>query len=231
MTFSILGRCERTGRFGIALSSSSPAVPSRCAYLAADVGVASTQNVTDPRLGPALLATLGEGRSAAEAIESVVADAPHAEYRQLATVDSDGRSAAYSGGEALGIYGDRTRANCVAAGNLLASEAVLEAATDAFRASDPGEELEDRLLLALEAAVEAGGEAGPVYSAGLLASGTGDVSWPITNLRVDYDPKAAPVRELRRLWSVWLPQRDDYVVRALDPSGAPAYGVPGDPEN
>jgi uncharacterized Ntn-hydrolase superfamily protein len=230
MTFSILGRCARTGRFGVACTSSSPAVPSRCSYVAADVGVATTQNVTDPRLGPALLDRLGEGQDATAAIRAVVAAAPHVEYRQLAVVDAAGRSAAYSGTESLGINGDRLGTGCVAAGNLLASEAVLEAAVASFAGGDPATELEDRLLLALEAGMVAGGEAGPVHSAGLLASGVGEVDWPITNLRVDFDRGGAPVSELRRLWSVWEPQRDDYVTRALEPAGAPAYGVPGDPE-
>ncbi len=231
MTFSILGRCERTGRFGVACTSSSPAVSSRCSYVAADVGVATTQNVTDPRLGPALLDRLREGDDAASAIEAVATVAPHVEYRQLAVVDAAGGSAAYSGTESLGINGDRLGPGCVAAGNLLASEALLEAVIVAFEESDHAIELEERLLLALEAGMHAGGEAGPVHSAGLLASGTGEVGWPITDLRIDFDPDGKPVSELRRLWSVWEPQRDDYVTRALEPAGAPAYGVPGDPED
>jgi uncharacterized Ntn-hydrolase superfamily protein len=229
VTFSLLGRCERTGRFGIAITSSSPAVASRCAYVAADVGVATTQNVTDPRLGPALLAALAEGKDAAAAVDAVAAAAPHVDYRQLAVVDAAGRAAAYSGSESLGVNGDRLGRGCVAAGNLLASEAVLAAAIASFEGGDPEAELEERLLAALDAGLAAGGEAGPVHSAGLLASGVGEVTWPITNLRVDFDPDAAPAAELRRLWGLWAPQRDDYVTRAVDPAGAPSYGVPGDP--
>lgn len=228
MTYSILGRCGRTGRFGVACTSSSPAVPSRCSYVTPDVGVAVTQNVTDPRLGPALLGALGEGKTAAAAIEAVVTTAPFIEYRQLAVVDAGGYAATYSGTEALGVNADRTGAGCAAAGNLLASEAVLEAVIGSFEGSDCDRELEERLLLALEAGIDAGGEAGPVHSAGLLVSGVGEVSWPITSLRVDFDPDGGPVAELRRLWSVWEPQRDSYVMRALEPVSAPSYGVPGD---
>ncbi|MFT3863244.1 MAG: DUF1028 domain-containing protein [Solirubrobacterales bacterium] len=229
MTFSLLGRCERTGRFGVACSSSSPAVSSRCSYVTAGVGAATSQNVTDPRLGPALLEALRGGNDAAGAVEAVVAAAPRVEYRQLAVLDSQGRAAAYSGAESLGINGDRLGVGCAAAGNLLASEAVLQAMVDSFEGGEPEVELEERLLVALEAGINAGGEAGPVHSAGLLASGLGEVTWPITNLRVDFDPDGAPVAELRRLWSVWGSQRDHYVTRALEPAGAPAYGVPGDP--
>ena len=55
MTFSIVGRCARTGALGVAITSSSPAVASRCAYVEAGIGAVATQNITDPRLGPAML--------------------------------------------------------------------------------------------------------------------------------------------------------------------------------
>jgi uncharacterized Ntn-hydrolase superfamily protein len=79
----------------------------------------------------------------------------------------------------------------------------------------------------MAAAVEAGGEAGPLHSAGLLA--TGAVAWPVTDLRVDWADE--PIAALAELWRIWAPQRDDYVTRALAPGAAPAYGVPGDPDH
>ena len=85
-------------------------------------------------------------------------------------------------------------------------------------------ELEERLLAALEAGLAAGGEAGPVRSAGL--SVVRDVAWRVTDLRVDWSDR--PIEDLRDLVEVWLPQRDDYVTRGLDPTAAPSYGVPGD---
>jgi uncharacterized Ntn-hydrolase superfamily protein len=84
--------------------------------------------------------------------------------------------------------------------------------------------LGDRLVAALRAGLEAGGEAGPVRSAGLLVADR--VAWPVADLRVDWHDR--PVDELAALWEVWKPQMDDYVTRALDPAGAPSYGVPGD---
>jgi len=83
---------------------------------------------------------------------------------------------------------------------------------------------EGRLLTALEAGLAAGGEAGPIHSAGLLVADSAD--WPTTNLRVDWSE--APIADLRVLWDVWAPQKADYVTRALDPTSAPSYGVPGD---
>ena len=205
----------------MAITSSSPAVASRCAHVRAGVGVASSQNVTDPRLGPELLDELQGGASADVALATVAAAAPHAEHRQLALVDAQGRSAAWSGAAALGVHGSRTGDGWAAAGNLLASESVLDALGAAF--AETGE-LEARLIAALQAGLEAGGEEGPLHSAGLLVADA--VPWPVTDLRVDW--ASDPISELQRLWDVWAPQRDDYVTRALDPAAAPSYGVPGD---
>jgi len=84
--------------------------------------------------------------------------------------------------------------------------------------------MELRLLDGLQAAIVAGGEAGPVHSAGLQV--VEDVPWPVTDLRIDWHDD--PIGELRRLWSVWAPQKQDYRTRGLDPTEAPSYGVPGD---
>lgn len=227
MTFAILGRCDQTGRLGMAISSSSPAVAARCANVRAGVGVASSQNVTDPRLGPALLDAVSSGASAQTAIDRVVSDAPHAEYRQLAIVDATGASAAWSGSHALGIHGTKVGHGWAAAGNMLASESVLGALGGGFTDSREGE-LEERLLAALAAGLAAGGEEGPLHSAGLLVADA--VAWPVTDLRVDWiDDALGPIGHLAELWRRWAPQRDDYVTRGLDPTSAPAYGVPGDP--
>ena len=72
MTFSIVGRCSRTGAFGVAITSSSPAVAARCAYVRSGVGAATTQNVTDPRLGPALLDALSTWSARPETLGGVL---------------------------------------------------------------------------------------------------------------------------------------------------------------
>lgn len=224
MTFSLLGRCERSGQAGVVVCSSSPAVAARCAWVRAGVGAAATQNVTDPRLGPALLDELEAGRDAAQALAAVAAVAPHAEHRQLAVLPLRGPAAARSGAHALGCHGERVGEGCAAAGNLLAGVETLDAMVAQFE-RDADADLGDRLLRALRAAIDAGGEAGPVHAAGLLIAG--DVPWPIADLRVDWHED--PSGELERLWAVWKPQMHDYVTRALDPEAAPGYGVPGDP--
>ena len=223
MTFSVVGRCARTGAVGVAVCSSSPAVAARCAYVRAGVGAAASQNVTDPRLGPALLDRLASGSSATDAVAAVVSPGTFVDYRQLTCVDAAGRAAVWSGSQALGRHGHLTGEGVAVAGNLLASDGVLPAMLAAF-ADQPGLDLADRLLGALEAGSAAGGEAGPVHSAGLLVAS--DVPWPTTDLRVDWHDE--PVAELRRVWQVWSPQARDYVTRALDPTAAPSFGVPGD---
>ena len=111
----------------------------------------------------------------------------------------------------------------VAAGNLLADEGVIAALLAGYADSDSAA-FEDRLLDGLAAALAAGGEAGPVHSAGLLV--VEDVPWPVTDLRVDYADD--PIADLVELWRMWKPQKDDYRVRGIDPTRAPSYGVPGD---
>jgi uncharacterized Ntn-hydrolase superfamily protein len=221
VTFSVLG-CDRDGAVGMAVASSSPAVAARCVHLRAGVGGAASQNVTDPRLGTALLDALATGVGARGALESVVRSSKLAAYRQLAVLDVNGAGAAYSGGQTLGVHHDRVGTGVVAAGNLLAGTGVIDAVVEAFQSS--AGELEDRLLAALVAGLEAGGESGPVHSAGLAVVRT--VAWRETDLRVDWSDQ--PVADLGELVGRWLPQRDDYVKRALDPASAPSYGVPGD---
>ena len=224
MTFSIVGLCERTGMLGVAVTTSSIAVAARCPWARAGVGAVSTQNVTDPRLGPTVLDLLAKGTPAPEALERVMAGHGHGAHRQLAVVDSAGRTARYSGAKTLGTHAVAEGRGCVAAGNLLADPGVPGAMVENFEAGAKLH-LAERLLGALEAGIAAGGEIGPVKSAGLLV--VHEQAWPLVDLRVDWDDDA-PVAGLRALWRDYKPQMNDYVTRALDPESAPTYGVPGD---
>jgi uncharacterized Ntn-hydrolase superfamily protein len=224
VTLSLVGCCGRTGMLGAVVASSSPAVASRCAWARARVGAACTQNITDPSLGPALLDRIAAGAPAGDALAAVTAATPLAAYRQLTVVDAFGRSAAFSGERTLGRHADVSAADCAAAGNLLGDDAVPAAMAEAF-AADPAADLGERLVAALAAGRDAGGEEGSVHSAGMLVCDA--VAWPVTDLRVDWT-EADPVAELGELWNRWQPLAADYVARALDPAGAPSYGVPGD---
>jgi uncharacterized Ntn-hydrolase superfamily protein len=223
MTLSLTARCVRTGQFGIAISSSSPAVAARCAWARAGVGAACTQNITDPRLGTVLLDRMAAGESAAEAMAAVVASEPLIAWRQLSAIDTEGRTASWSGEGTLGTHATAEGADCVAAANLLADERVPLEMAAAF-AARPDDDLGTRLVAALASGLAAGGEAGPVHSAGLLI--VDDVPWPVTDLRVDWSDD--PVGDLSSLWRLWRPQAAAYRQRALDPAASPSYGVPGD---
>jgi uncharacterized Ntn-hydrolase superfamily protein len=223
MTFSIAARCGQTGQFGLAVASSSPAVAARCAHVRAGVGAVLTQNVTDPRLGPRGLDRLALGASAHDAVRILQTSAPHAPHRQLALVDAAGRVSGFSGERCLGVHVIAEGIGVIAAGNLLADAGVPGAMIAAFQQASGV--LGDRLLAAMQAGLSAGGEAGPVHSAGLLLAD--QVPWAVADLRVDWHE--TPIDELGRLWALWQPQMAAYVSRALDPDTAPGYGVPGEP--
>ena len=238
--------------FGVAIASSSPAVAARCAHARRGVGAVATQNITDPSLGPQILDGLDRGASARAALEDALHSTPFGAYRQLIVVGRKGPPVVHSGAKALGVVGSAVGANAAAAGNLLARADVPAVMVAAFEArggaadvaeitpfeaagsSSPGVRIPfaterahfaSMLLHALRAGVQAGGEAGPIHSAGLLV--VRDVSWPIVDLRVDWADDD-PVARLAALWERYEPQLEDYVRRALDPAAAPSFGVPGD---
>ena len=225
MTFSIAGRCAKSGAFGVAITTSSIAVGARCPHARAGVGAVATQNITDPDLGPLLLDLMGQGLSARDSIDSIIKDRPHIEYRQLTAVDRHGNSASWSGKHILGTHGVSEQRDCVAAGNLLKSASLPKVMTDAY-AANADQHLAERLLRALQAGLESGGEEGLVHSAALIVYH--EQNFPLVNLRVDWDDEN-PIRILRKLWEDYKPQMGAYLQRAIDPTQAPSYGVPGDP--
>ena len=223
MTFSLVARCAQTGMFGVAISSSSPAVAARCAYARAGVGAVASQNVTDPTLGPLALDVMGRGMSATEAIEEVRRVGRHIDYRQVLAVDGQGGTAIHSGPNSLGIWSQAQGRDVASGGNLLANAGVPAAIVAGFEASQG--HLGDRLIAAMRAGRDAGGEAGPVHSAGMLI--VDRQPWPYAELRCDWT-EGCPIAALEAAWAVYKPQAEAYVTRALDPSEAPSYGVPGD---
>ncbi|WP_233884705.1 DUF1028 domain-containing protein [Paraburkholderia flagellata] len=224
MTFSIVGRCRETGQLGIAISSSSIAVGARCPWVRAGVGAVATQNVTLPVLGPRILDLMEQQELAPHVAlkQARDTDAFNA-YRQVTVIDAQGRTAFFTGENALGLHHAAAGDQCVAAGNMLAAPHVVDAMVRAFERTQGL--LAERLLAAMHAALEAGGEAGPVHSAALKVVDT--QVWPIVDLRVDWADDG-PIGQLAQLWRAYLPQMQDYVTRALDPTAAPSYGVPGD---
>ena len=224
MTLSVLGRTADATLLGVAISSSSPAVAARCAHGRTHIGVVATQNVTDPALAPRVLDGLAQGLDARAAGEQALAGTPFSAYRQLIVMSRYGAPFIHTGERALGLAGQASGVDVAAAGNLLADREVPAAMVRGFEASE--ESLGERLLNALAAGLVAGGEAGPVHSAGLLVFR--EVSWPIVDLRVDWSDED-PLAALISLWQRYCPQIEDYVQRALDPTRARSFAVPGDP--
>ncbi|MCV2873504.1 DUF1028 domain-containing protein [Defluviimonas sp. WL0050] len=223
MTFSLVARCEMTGMFGVAISSSSPAVAARCSYARAGVGAVASQNVTDPTLGPLALDLMEGGLSASEAVSEVKRRGAFIEYRQVLAVDRSGMTAIHSGPNSLGIWTQAEGPNVASGGNLLANDSVPQAIVDGFVLAKG--HLGDRLIAAMRAGLAAGGEAGPVHSAGMKL--VDKVAWPVADLRCDWT-EDCPIEAVATAWDIYKPQLDAYVQRALDPRAAPSYGVPGD---
>src|ERR1051326_8914664 len=144
MTYSIVARCRESGAFGIAITSSSMCVASRCAWVS-PLGALSTQNVTDPQLGPAGLALLRQGLGAGAVLTTLLAGTPEPEWRQLGVVGRYGQTAFHSGKETLPTAAFARHDGCVSLGNLLASPAVPERMIVAYREAN-GQPFAERLM-------------------------------------------------------------------------------------
>lgn len=223
MTFSLVARCAETGMFGLAISSSSPAVAARCSFARAGVGAVASQNVTDPALGPATLDLMQSGLSAPDAVQQVISVSNFTEYRQIIAIDKEGATAIHSGPNSLGIWTQASGQDVASGGNLLANDTIPMAIVEGFIAASG--HIGDRLIAAMRAGLAAGGEAGPVHSAGLKI--VDKVSWPVADLRCDWT-EDCPIENIATAWGIYKPQLDAYIQRALDPREAPSYGVPGD---
>lgn len=215
MTFSLIGRCARTGQFGAAATTSSLAVGARVHAVAPGIGAVLTQHRTDPRLGPRGIGLLRSGCSAAETVAALVASTPDHGWRQLAAIDRQGRTAHFHGAHVKREFGAAHGQDVVAIGNILSSTQVPDAMAAAFAAT-PDLPLAERLLRGLEAGEAAGGEHGEVRSASLLVYGAEDFS--LVDLRAD--GHAAPIPALRAMWEEFAPLVDAYVVRVLHPDQA-----------
>ena len=216
MTYSIAAKCPRTGMFGAAVTTSSIAVGARCVYARAGVGVVLTQHRTDPRLGPKGLELLAQGLEAKEVIRRLTEGTPGIGWRQLATVDREGRTAVFHGDRISSVHSADEGPGHVAIGNIIRTMAVTRAMADAF-AADPQLHLAERLVRSMEAGYAAGGELKQVKSAALLV--VDRESFPLVDLRADFDPQ--PLVRLRFLWEIYEPSLKLYVDRAVNPDSVP----------
>lgn len=216
-TFSIAGRCERTGMLGVAIATSEMAVGSRCIHVAPNVGAVVCQASTNPRLGFLGLNLMRSGYSAPRALDEIAASDAHVERRQLGCVDVTGHAAARTGSGNRPWAGHRAGRNAVAAANMVVGAGVVDAMFDTF-GRDPSRPLWERLLSALEAGKAAGGQPNGEQSSGLYV--VDREPFALVDLRVDLDP--APVAALRRLADRYFPLVEYYALRPFDPNVPPA---------
>jgi uncharacterized Ntn-hydrolase superfamily protein len=197
VTYSIIGRDEATGELGVAVQSRAFGV-GLCAWARPGVGAVATQAFTERSYGPLGLDLLAAGESPADALAQLLRADEQRDFRQVAFLAADGRTAAHTGAACVPDCGHTARDGVSAQGNMLASPAVWHAAADTFAEAEGS--LAERLLAGLEAAEEAGGDfRGREAAVLLVVSGDpGQKPWePAVDLRVDNHEE--PLRELRRL--------------------------------
>ncbi|HEY2355483.1 MAG TPA: DUF1028 domain-containing protein [Gaiellaceae bacterium] len=200
MTYSIVGKDAKTGELGVAVQSRAFGV-GICAWARPGVGAVATQSFTEPGYGPRGLDLLGGGASPEDALAELLSGDERRDFRQVAFLSADGRTAAHTGAACIADCGHTARPGVSAQGNMLASAEVWTAAADAFEAAEG--ELGERLLAALDAAEAAGGDfRGREAAALVVVSGDAEEEpWArVVDLRVDNH--ADPLGELRRLYAL-----------------------------
>jgi uncharacterized Ntn-hydrolase superfamily protein len=212
MTFTVIGRCKRTGMLGIGTATNAFAVGVRVPFVQMRLGAVAIMAMADERLGPIGLRLLEMGYRAPGVIDQLVQADPYAEYRQLGVVDDDGHAAARTGDMNTDWAGHRTGEGYVVLGNALVGEQVIDAMEQAFLA-DPDEDLEERLMQCIEAGRDAGGQTAGQRSAALLVFE--DKRFSRVDLRVDIHD--APEAELRRVFDIYRPAIPYYNMRQVDP--------------
>jgi uncharacterized Ntn-hydrolase superfamily protein len=218
MTWSILAHDPRTGAFGVTVSTCALAVGASCPFVRAGVGAVSTQSFTNRYLGPAVLDALERGLAPEAAIASALAGDANSAYRQIHAIDRHGRSAAWTGSSCVIWAGSASAPGFSVAGNMLAGAAVVADTLASLQAAAPELPLSERMMQAMEAGQQAGGDRRGKQSAAMKLITTED--FPDLDLRVD--DHAEPLPELRRLLGLWHRKRGPALAtspRKADPSG------------
>ncbi|HEY5659302.1 MAG TPA: DUF1028 domain-containing protein [Gaiellaceae bacterium] len=202
-TYSIVACDLAAGQWGVAVQSKFLAVGSVVPWAEPHVGAIATQSYANPRYGPDGLALLREGRTAEEVVEALTAADEGRDERQVGVVDSAGRAATYTGTACHEWAGGRIGDGYAAQGNILVSDATVDALAATFEANSHLE-LAERLIECLAAAQAAGGDRRGQQSASLLVvekdAGYAKLSDTIVDLRVDDHER--PITELNRLFSL-----------------------------
>ena len=202
-TFSIIARDPRTGELGMAVQSKAFAGGNRAMTIRGGVAVIAHQASANPMYGAIGLELLGAGMAPEQALAMMVRSDEGRDRRQVAILDAQGRTAAFTGSGTNDWKGHRCGENYCAQGNILTGPEVVQAMTASFESSSGA--LADRLLAALDAAQAAGGDARGMQCAALVVArplaGSGGFSDRVVDLRVD--DHDAPLVEIRRLYDMY----------------------------
>ena len=223
MTFTILGRDPETGSIGIGIATYSLAVGATCPFILPDSSVLTSQAAANPNIGKEIITLVKNGYTPVHATEQVVKHDPHPEYRQIALLTSTGEMSIHSGSKTRSFSGFSKGQNCIAIGNFLKSEQILIAMTEEFNGLDNGSSLSDRLIAALYAGKNSGGQQGSdgkyldERSACLMVHTPGE-QFPV-NTRVDYSDDA--ITELKKAIDAYQPMHKFYLARAANPVNLP----------
>jgi len=190
MTYSIVARDARTGDLGVAVQTCMFAVGAIVPYAQAGIGAVATQAMSEPAYGPRGLAAMANGMNASEALAHARAEDPGEALRQVGVVDADGNAASFTGEMCIDFAGHYVGEGYAVQANMMASERVWPAMAEAYEHAQG--DFCDRLLAALRAGEDAGGDARGRMSAAMLV--VGEIA---VDLRVDDHPE--PVEELTRL--------------------------------
>jgi uncharacterized Ntn-hydrolase superfamily protein len=220
MTFTIMARCQHSGKLGIASTTRSLAVGARVIHALPNKGVVAIMAIADKRLGTTALKLLDAGYKAPGVIEGLVAADPDHEYRQLGVIDADGYAAARTGRNSRDWAGHHIGNDFIALGNVLKGKHVLDAIVAGF-SLDTKASLEERLMQGIEAGRDAGGQHGGQNSAAILVYK--ERAYPLVDLRVDVHDE--PVAELRRVFNTYMTAADYYWRRQSDPTVPPLHEV------
>ncbi len=200
-TYSIVARDPETGEMGVAVQSHWFSVGSVVSWAEAGVGAVATQSLVDPAYGPLGLDIMRAGRSAPDALRSLVAGDEGRDVRQVAMIDMQGRVAAHTGVKCIADAGQLvdTEHQFSVQANLMANDSIWQAMAQAYRES--GGDLADRLVAALEAAQSAGGDIRGRQSAALVIVSATSTGKPWIDRRFDLriEDHPRPVQELKRL--------------------------------
>jgi uncharacterized Ntn-hydrolase superfamily protein len=198
MTFSIVARCERSGQIGVAASTALQAVGKLACHAIADVGAIASQALLNPYLAYDGLRLLQQGMSAEAALEAVLSVDPDPDSRQAGVVDGLGRTAAWTGSRNIPWAGQKAGPNYHTQGNRLAGPVVLERVTETMNSTEHLE-LAERLVRALQAGAEVGGDTKGERSANVMVFG--EEEYALCDIRID--DHDSPMQELQRLFELY----------------------------